>query len=122
MSIVKKLFRKVLHIFRPYQEVRREALPPPTFHKILPSETPPRNDSVEAGLIYLVAPKNEPLWALLRCPCGCSAVITLSLQKAHRPHWTLTATEAHRPTLYPSVWRNVGCLSHFWIRDGRVFW
>ncbi|WP_414144281.1 DUF6527 family protein [Burkholderia territorii] len=59
---------------------------------------------------------------MFRCPCPCSETITLSLQKVHKPHWNLQATIDGRGTLYPSVWRTQGCRSHFWIRDGRVYW
>ncbi|MDM9644782.1 DUF6527 family protein [Rhizobium sp. S163] len=30
--------------------------------------------------------------------------------------------QADRPTLHPSVWRNSGCRSHFWVRRGRIAW
>ena len=33
-----------------------------------------------------------------------------------RDHWDGTAS------LAPSVWRKVGCKSHFWLRKGRVEW
>ncbi|WP_368356434.1 DUF6527 family protein [Acidithiobacillus ferruginosus] len=65
---------------------------------------------------------DKPKWALFKCPCRCGDVVTLSLQPVHRPHWRLTRTLTGRPTLYPSVWRDKGCLSHFWLRDGRVSW
>ena len=59
--------------------------------------------------------------AAMRCPCGCEEVIELSLSQSANPRWDLLGTR-RRPTLRPSVWRNVGCRSHFWVRDGRVLW
>lgn len=61
-------------------------------------------------------------WVMFRCPCHCGDVITLSLQSIHTPSWKLSLSEEKRPTLYPSVWRDKGCMSHFWVKDGRVFW
>jgi len=71
---------------------------------------------------YCVTNADKPKWALFRCPCGCDSVVTLSLQPVHQTHWRLARTHAGRPTLYPSVWRDTGCLSHFWLRDGRISW
>lgn len=82
----------------------------------------PANDSIGEGEFIAVVYQNEPYWAIFRCPCGCGTVISLSLQKVHKPSWTVQASAAGRPTLNPSVWQNTGCCSHFWIKDGRVHW
>jgi hypothetical protein len=61
-------------------------------------------------------------WAVvMMCPCGCGEVIELSLSPASRVHWKLSV-DGNRPTLTPSVRRNTGCRSHFWLRRGRIFW
>ncbi|WP_433995110.1 DUF6527 family protein [Afipia massiliensis] len=59
---------------------------------------------------------------MFRCPCGCGDMISLPMQPPHNPRWRLSLSAAGRATLSPSVWRNKGCMSHFWIRDGRVYW
>lgn len=92
------------------------------FPDIRAVDKPPSNEKVASNTLYFVAPNGNPKWVLFRCPCGCSSVITLSLQQAHRPRWTLKISPNGRPILYPSVWRDVGCMSHFWVRDGRVHW
>ena len=81
----------------------------------------PGNDSVGKNDFIAVIYQGKPLWVLFQCPCGCSTVISLSLQNIHKPHWTVSKSTAGRPTLYPSVWQNKGCCSHFWIKDGRVY-
>jgi hypothetical protein len=86
------------------------------------AETAPPLESVLDGVVHVVAPNESPMWAMLRCPCGCTAVITLSLQRVHRPHWTVGISAEGRASLRPSVWRDVGCRSHFWVLDGRVYW
>ncbi len=82
----------------------------------------PSNDSIGNTDFIEVVHKNKPLWVLFKCPCGCQYVITLPLQKSHNPYWTITESKMGRPILYPSVWQNKGCCSHFWIEDGKVYW
>lgn len=100
----------------------RQPIPPVSFPGIQTVDRPPGNEEVEGNTFYFVSPMNRPKWVLFRCPCGCNSVVTLSLQQAHWPHWTLKKSQSNRPILYPSVWRDVGCMSHFWIQDGRVYW
>lgn len=80
------------------------------------------NADIESEILYCIYLKGKSRWILFRCPCGCQDVITLSVQDCHKPHWSLYADTDGGPTIYPSVWRDKGCLSHFWIRGGRVFW
>lgn len=82
----------------------------------------PKNDEVGERDFIIVVFQNKPLWALFRCPCGCHHVISLSLQKIHNPSWRVHKNLSNRPTLFPSVWQIKGCQSHFWIKDGRVYW
>ncbi|WP_394345765.1 DUF6527 family protein [Flaviaesturariibacter aridisoli] len=62
------------------------------------------------------------MWALFQCPCGCKDITTLSLQTIHAKRWRVTLSQNRRPSLSPSVARIVGCFSHYWIDDGRVYW
>lgn len=101
---------------------KRQSLPPISFSNIKNVDKPPQLEDVEENTFYIVCPMSRPKWTLFLCPCGCNSVITLSLQHAHRPHWSLRQSANNRPILYPSVWRDIGCMSHFWINDGRVFW
>lgn len=62
-------------------------------------------------------------WAAgMHCPCGCGDVLELMLIPEARPRWRLSIDRKQRPTLSPSVWRDTGCRSHFWLRQGRVVW
>ncbi|WP_310503288.1 DUF6527 family protein [Rhizobium sp. BK176] len=58
----------------------------------------------------------------MRCPCGCGDTIELLVAAETKPCWDVAIDEKRRPTLHPSVWRQKGCRSHFWIRRGRVHW
>ncbi len=101
---------------------KRRPLPPISYPKFSIVQQPPRNQEIAAGLVTIVAPSRQPKWAMFLCPCGCQSVITLSLQPAKRPHWSFRRSKGNRPTLQPSVWRDVGCMSHFFLEDGRIFW
>lgn len=102
--------------------VARQPPPPVTYHEINDVASPPPNESVRPGVFIRVMRNDQPKWALFLCPCGCRSVVTLSLQFAHRPHWTVSESKKHRPSMRPSVWRDIGCMSHFWVEDGRIYW
>ena len=80
-------------------------------------------ETLRPDIIYAVADAREAPWAAaLICPCGCAAVIQLSLVPGGGPSWRLSRDWLRRPALYPSVWRVRGCRSHFWLRRGVVTW
>ncbi|MBK7362086.1 MAG: hypothetical protein IPJ01_07260 [Micavibrio sp.] len=105
-----------------YNAPKGKEPPPVVFAALKVTEKPPKNENISEQDFYYVAPSNKPKWALFKCPCGCGDVITLSMQPVHRPFWRLQETASRRPSLYPSVWRDKGCMSHFWLKDGRIFW
>jgi hypothetical protein len=102
--------------------LERESPQAITFPEVTDAPMPPKNDSVLPGVFYRVVNKARPKWALFLCPCGCEAIVTLSLQRIHRPHWAVRRSNNNRPSMSPSVRRITGCLSHFWVHDGRVYW
>lgn len=78
-------------------------------------------DEIHARILYVIG-EEQPWQAAMRCPCGCGALIQLSLVPHDRPRWAATIDRRARPTLVPSVWRNTGCRAHFFLRDGLVIW
>lgn len=121
------LYRDILKLFGPRSAESRGRrglqAPPVRFATVIAQLTPPQEADLREFDFYFVKSSSEkPRWVLFKCPCGCGSVVTLSLQSAHRPSWRLRYSRASRPTLLPSVWRDAGCLSHFWIEDGRVYW
>ncbi len=122
------MFKKVNNwLRRPFRSVKaghasKRSMPPVYFDRIITVQKPPRNEEIGEGTLYYVAPSGKPKWSLFQCPCGCGSVITLSLQYVHTPHWRLEKSVSGNPTLHPSVWRDKECLSHFWVKEGRVFW
>ncbi|MEO1700632.1 MAG: DUF6527 family protein [Pseudomonadota bacterium] len=83
-------------------------------------DTPP-NDIKPRELV--IAREGDEFWAAaFLCPCKCGERIELALFPEAKPSWKLTNAASKSPTLYPSVWRKVGCKSHFWVRDGKIKW
>lgn len=128
MNILKKIGYWLSWLFKPNTAPNQQEKPfkkakesPVVFSTIDIVEKPPKNEDISEGKFFFVMSSNKPKWSLFKCPCGCGDVITLSLQQVHRPHWCLTKSQADRPTLYPSIWRDKGCFSHFWLKDGSIF-
>jgi Family of unknown function (DUF6527) len=113
-NLYEKLFARELH--------RKRKKPSVYFENVKVIDKTPKNEEVGNKEFIIVVYKNKPLWALFRCPCGCRHVITLSLQREHIPNWKVGKSWSNRPTVYPSVWQTKGCLSHFWVEDGRIYW
>lgn len=81
----------------------------------LPAALPP------GGVILLRDAGSD--WSVgFHCPCGCGDVIELLLLPDVRPRWEIAIDRRGCPTLHPSIWRQTGCRSHFWLREGRVRW
>jgi hypothetical protein len=86
------------------------------------SEDHPSHTDLKVGIICVVGGPGFQKWAYMRCPCGCSSVIMLSLSKSRKPKWEVKNDWFNRPTVHPSVWQTSGCFSHFWVRSGQVTW
>jgi hypothetical protein len=79
-------------------------------------------DRLEKSKVYL-AGEDDHLWgAAMICPCGCGETIELNLLKQARPCWNATEHSDGSVTLSPSVWRQKGCKSHFFVRRGKIDW
>jgi len=82
---------------------------------VLPADLPRRD-------LILLREDGEDWSVGFRCPCGCGDTIELAVIAGARPRWDVTADAQGKPTLSPSVWRQKGCRSHFWVRGGRIYW
>lgn len=92
------------------------------FKKVIIKDKTPNNNDLRDKEFIKVIYKGKPYWAIFRCPCGCGYVISLPLQNTHNPFWEILHSTDNKPTLYPSVWQNEGCMSHFWIKAGKIKW
>lgn len=73
----------------------------------------------EAGDAVLVV-RGTPRWLVLRCPCGCGEDIPVNLDKRSGKAWRLYDSHTEALTVFPSVWRDTGCKSHFVIWRGYI--
>lgn len=92
---------------------------PPLFTAIRVEDLP---DKLDIKKIYIVG-EGEYLWfAAMICPCGCGETLKMGLMPDQRPRWTVSEHNDGSVSLHPSVWRKVGCKSHFWIKHGEIIW
>lgn len=82
----------------------------------------PAPTDLRPGTMQVVVDGGRAKWACTPCPCGCGERLQLSLNPTRRPRWTVTLDWLGRPTVHPSVCQRSGCLSHFWVRAGRIDW
>lgn len=71
------------------------------------------------GDVVLVE-RGRPRHLVLRCPCGCGDDISLNLDPAAGPCWRLIRRDPL--IVMPSVWRETGCESHFFVWKHEIDW
>lgn len=77
---------------------------------------------------YLAAPgdtvivsRGYPRSVAILCPDGCGERLTINLDPATGPAWRLYRGRRGL-TLFPSIWRETGCGSHFIIWNNAIWW
>jgi hypothetical protein len=101
------IWRRLLRREAPFEAVRVEELD---------------RDSLRPTRIYIEHRGGKDRWVHLLCPCGCKDLISLNLMTSHRPFWALTWHGDGTVSVMPSVDKNSGCRSHFFVTKGRVRW
>ena len=91
---------------RPYKTVYADELP----------------ESLEESVVYVIGEGNHLWYVALICPCGCGQLLQMSLYKEGKPRWKLYQHSDETISLYPSIWRKVGCCSHFFLENGKIRW
>ena len=79
-------------------------------------------DEPMPGVVYIVGDSGAEWCVAFLCPCACGKLIMLNLLTSARPCWGFRVHGNGTVSLSPSVWRTVGCCSHFFVRAGRVDW
>lgn len=64
--------------------------------------------------------RGRPRWLLLSCPCGCGDEFPINLDSRAGPAWRLYIDKRDKVSLYPSVWRESGCESHYIIWRNKI--
>ena len=58
---------------------------------------------------------------VIACPDGCGEHLTINLDARAGPAWRYYAVGAD-VSIFPSVWRDSGCRSHFIVWRSRIYW
>lgn len=75
----------------------------------------------KSGEIVLVK-RGKLRSVVMVCPCGCGEEIVINLDPRVGPAWRLYRTKKKVLTIFPSVWRESGCGSHFIVWDNKIYW
>jgi Family of unknown function (DUF6527) len=78
-------------------------------------------DKLTPYVLYLIGKPGKEWLVGFICPCGCKQKIELVLN-GRSPSWNLVLAKDGKPSLFPSVFRSVGCRSHFFLENGRIRW
>jgi hypothetical protein len=92
----------------------------PKFKTVIVEEDIP--DKPKYKVLYIVTEDGVPWSAAMVCPCGCGETLHMNLLPDERPVWSLVHHGNNLSSLHPSIWRQVGCKSHFWFRHGQIYW
>lgn len=63
--------------------------------------------------------RGRPRWFIIGCPDGCGDKLPVNLDPRAGRAWRLDESSL---SVYPSVWRDTGCESHFIVWRGRIWW
>lgn len=79
-------------------------------------------DVLDPKDVYVLG-EGQNLWFVaMMCPCGCKETLQMSLLNDAKPKWSLIQHSDSTISLQPSVWRKIGCRSHFFLRHGLIQW
>ncbi len=107
MTWLWRILSRVFETFRQsYQHIYCEDLP----------------ELVKQKTIYIVGDKAYPWLLVFKCPCGCKQLIQLNLLRDTRPFWKFRLARNNKLTISPSIWRKVGCKSHFYVTNSKITW
>jgi hypothetical protein len=64
--------------------------------------------------------RGQPRSLVMVCPCGCGDQLTINLDSRSGSAWRFIERRG-KVTLYPSVWRESGCCSHFVLWQNNIY-
>lgn len=65
--------------------------------------------------------RGVPRSLVIACPDGCGDTLTINLDERAGPAWRFY-NDRRGGSLFPSVWRDNGCRSHFIVWRSRIYW
>lgn len=79
-------------------------------------------ESMPDKTIFIVQDGNVPELLAFKCPCGCDENVILNLLEDTSPRWSYLINGRNLIDIRPSVWRKVGCKSHFFVINSIIKW
>ncbi len=92
----------------------------PRYRLVTVNESFPRK--LQPYRLYVLLEGGTPWQAAMICPCGCNEILELNLLPDEHPRWTFRKDKKGYVTLEPSIDRQIGCRSHFFLRAGKIIW
>ena len=89
-------------------------------HKPISSLSEARSLLQKPGEAVLIV-RGKPRNLALRCPCGCGDFLIINLDPQAGKAWR-AYNRKRGLSLYPSIWRETGCESHFIISQNDIWW
>jgi len=77
-------------------------------------------EQLRRGVLVLIMPGERPKNLKFLCPCGCGDTISINLMREAGKAWQLGYEVGHGISIWPSVWLDVGCRSHFILRRNKA--
>lgn len=122
MKIIRKFYSWFLSFFSKKEIEATEIITKEVSNAFSYSYVVDLPDTIKSKQILIIKDGVEPELLVLKCPCGCNQDIMLNLLKDTKPKWDFDFTSKDEINIYPSIWRNIGCKSHFFIKEGNVDW
>jgi hypothetical protein len=69
----------------------------------------------------VIVSRVNPRWLLMSCPCGCGAELPINLDPRSGAAWRIYRDRKHGISIYPSIWRDSDCRSHFIVWRNKIF-
>jgi len=79
-----------------------------------------KSSMISAGDTVVVK-RGVPRSLVMKCPSGCGDELVINLDKRVGPAWRYYERRG-KLTLYPSIWRESGCKSHFIVWNNAISW
>ncbi len=79
------------------------------------------NDHLQVRGDAVLVQRDTPRWMIMACPCGCGEIIPINLDVRSGPAWELYDGKTDGLSVFPSIWRDTGCKSHFIVWYGRIW-
>jgi uncharacterized protein DUF6527 len=78
------------------------------------------NEQLRSRGDAVLVQRDTPRWLIMLCPCGCNEVVPINFDERSGPAWEYYGDGINGLSVFPSIWRDTGCKSHFIIWYGRI--